>query len=337
MPYDKEPSKSSLLVQYIGIPGVCNSDISQLNITNVPGFLQKAKQNKIPLLFLRTVASLLDGYPLQSTLLRYEEQYQRTLDLTKFVAALLENCETPYTLFKTVKPFPYVPSDIDVLLLSNNDLEKVINTLKGKNCIVLDRDNYGVTMFSLAHRMCIDLTTQVAVSGIIYVNKKVLFDHVSELDFSGTMVRILEPHAELLTVTAHSIFKEQMYTLNDYYAIVMLTQHWEEASKLAEKLHLKHALETVLKMTRTITVNAFGSLNPLMEGFETLGITSAAASSGKDIELPKKYELAPIIVEFLKKFATDRLALNSLSSVTRSLCSPEFYRRIVNHATREKY
>jgi len=337
MSYDKEPSKSSLLVKHIGIPGVSNSDISQLNIKNVPSFLQKAKQNKIPLLFLRTVAPLLDGLPLQSTLLRYEEQYQRTLDLTKFAATVLENSETCYTLFKTVKPFPYVPSDIDVLLLSNDDLENVISALKGEGCIVLDRDSYGATMFSQTHRICIDLTTQVAVSGIIYVNKELLFDHVSELDVCGTMVRTLEPPVELLTVVAHSIFKEQMYTLSDYYSIVMLTQHWEEASKLAEKLHLKHALETALRMTQTITVNAFGPLNPLTERFKTLGITSASASSCKDIELPKKYELAPIIVEFLKKFATDRLALNSLSSATRSLCSPEFYRRIVNHATREKY
>lgn len=337
MQYDNEKSKSTLLVKLIGIPDICKPASPQLRTENIPGFLQTAEQNKIPLLFLRAAAESSKEYPIKSTLLRYEEKYRRTLDLITFVTCLLEKRRTRYTLFKTLKPFPYTPSDVDVLLWSDEDLKTVTRTLKCEGCVPLERNVYGVTMFSPSHRMNIDLTTQVAVSGLIYMNKELLFDHVDELEVCGELVRTLEPHADILAVTAHSIFKEQMYTLNDYYTFTMLTQHWKETSKLAEKLHLKHALETALRMTEAITSNAFGSSNPLTKEFKALGITHATASSGKDIELPKKYDLATIIVEFFKKITADPLAMNSLSSAAQSFYNPAFYRKIVEHATRGKY
>jgi len=335
MQYENK-NKAALLVKTVGVPGVCSPVCSPLKIEDFPAFLRLAEKNKIPLLFLRAVAPYLEYPSVSSTLLRYEERYQRTLDLIKFVADLLEQEKISYTIFKTMKPFPYVPSDVDVLLQSDEDLKTVVKTLTAEGCIVLDNDLYGVTMFSPAHEMNIDITIQVAVSGIVYVNKKLLFNHVSEVEFDGKTVRTLEPCVDLLVVTGHSVFKEQMYTLSDYYAFVMFPQHWAEASELADKFHLKHALETVLKVTKNITVNAFGSCNPLTESFDASGITYDSSKS-KDFGIPKKYALSAVLVEFSKKIATDPITLSSLSSAFRSFCNPSFYLKLVEHATREKY
>ena len=334
---DSKTLKSTLIVKSIGIPDVCSPNLAHLRIENVPSFLQIAEKNKISLLFLRAIVSGVDGHPFMSALLQYEQRYQRTLELVKFVASILEKEKISYTLFKTLKPFPYVPSDVDILLWSNNDLKIFERRLNSENCVSLERDAYGVTMFSPTHKLNIDLTTQIAVSGMVYLNKELIFDHISEIEFHGNTVRTLEPAAELLAVTAHSIFKEQMFTLSDYYTLVLLAQHWGEASKLAEKLHLKHALETVLRLTETITLNAFGSLNPLSKKTIALGITHESTSSDKDIELPKKYDVSTMIVELLKKLATDPIATSSLSNIARSFYDPAFYRKIVEHVTREKY
>jgi len=336
MPSDKK-NPTALLVKAIGVPGVCGSVCSQLTTKNFHFFLKLAEKNKIPLLFLRTVAPNFKNSSIKSSLLRYEESHQRTLDLIKFVAGLLENEGTPYTIFKTIKPFPYVPSDVDVLLRSDQDLKTVVKALMAKGCIVLDGDTYGVTMFSPAHKMNIDITTQVAVSGIVYVNKKLLFDHVHEVEIDGTMVRTLEPHVDLLVVTGHSVFKEQMYTLSDYYTFVMSLQQWEKASKLADKFHLKPALETVLKITETLTLNAFGSCNIITKRFSPLRITHESTFRDKNIDMPKKYDLSTILVDFSKKIATDPDTLRSLSSAFRSCCNPSFYLKLVEHVTREKY
>jgi len=337
MKCSNKKSNSGLLVKFIGIPSVCKPSLSQLRTENVLDFLQIAEQNKIPLLFLRTVADILEDNPTKSILLRYEEKYKKVLDFITFIAYLLEKREIHYTLFKTLKPFPYVPSDVDVLLWSDEDLKKVVVTLKAEGHLVLERDVYGVTMFSPSLGMNIDLTTQVAVSGLVYMNKKLLFGHMSELEVDGTIVQTLKPYADLLAVAAHSVFKEQMYTLSDYYTFSTLPQHWREASELAEKLQLKHVLETALRITEAVTLDAFGSLNPLTKEFRTLRITNPAASSGEDIELPKKYDLSIIAVQFLKKIMADPLAMNSLSTAARSFCNLAFYRKIMEHATRKKY
>lgn len=337
MKYSNEKSKSALLVNLIGIPNVRKPNLSQLKTENITSFLKLAEKNKIPLLFLREVASKIERDSIRTTLLQYEEKYEKSLDLTKFVASLLKNSGVHYTFFKTLKPFPYVPSDVDVLFWTNNDLKKAVRTLTGEGCIVLNRDAYGVTMFSPLHNMNIDLTTQIAVSGLIYVNKKLLVDQVNELEFYGTMVRTLSSPADLVVVTAHSIFKEQMFILSDYYFLVMFKQYWEESSELAKKLHLSHALKTMLKMTGAVTLDAFGSLTSLTEEFKTLGITHMGISCKKNIRLPKKYNLGTIMVEFLKKLTTDPSTMNSLPSVARSLCNPAFYLKTLEHATRKRY
>lgn len=334
---DNKTSKSICVVKSIGIPDVCNSNLTHLRTDDVPSFLQVAEKNKIPLLFLRAVVPDVDGHPFMSALLQYEQRHQRTLDLVKFVASILEEEKISYTFFKTLKPFPYVPSDVDVLLWSNDDLKTLEKRLNTEKCVSLERDVYGITMFSPAHKLNIDLTTQIAVSGMKYMNKERVFNHIHEIDFCETVVRTLEPSAELLAVTAHSVFKEQMFTLSDYYTIVLLVQHWEEASKLAEQLHLKHALETVLRLTNSITLNAFGFLEQFSSKTNALGINQEPLSCNKYIKLPKKYDLSTIMVELLKKVATDSTAASSLPTVAKSFGDPAFYRKIVEHVMREKY
>lgn len=336
MNLDNKTSKSTLIVKSIGIPDVCNP-LMRLRIENVPTFLQIAEKNKIPLFFLRRIGSGVDASPCISTLLRYEQRYQKTFNLVKFVAGILEKEKISYTFFKTLKPFPYVPSDVDILLWSNKDLKTLEERLKSKDCISLKKDAYGLTMFSPSHNLNIDLTTQIAVSGMVYINKELIFDHVKELDVYGNVVRTLEPSAELLAVIAHSVFKEQMFTLSDYYTLVLLAKHWEEASKLAGKLHLKSAFETVLRLTETVTLNAFGSLTPLFKKFIMLGIRHNSTSYDKAIELPKKYDLSTIVVELFTKVAIDPIARSSLFSVARSFYNPSFYQKMVEHITRENY
>jgi hypothetical protein len=330
-------SKSTLVVRSIGIPGVFNPTLTNLRTEDVPSFLQVAEKNKIPLLFLRTIVSGVSDHPFVSALLRYEQRHQRTLDLVKFVSSILEEEKIRYTFFKTLKPFPYVPSDVDILLWSNDDLKSLEKRLNGEDCVSLERDAYGVTMFNSTYKLNIDLTTQIAVSGMVYMNKELIFDHVNEINFYGNMVQTLDPPAELLAVMAHSVFKEQIFTLSDYYTLVLSAQYWEEASKLAEKLHLKHALETVLKLTNSITVSAFGSLRPLSRKTKALEINYEPTFSDEEIELPKKYDLSSMIVELLKKFATDSNTTRSLSTAAKSFGDPAFYRKIIEHITREKY
>jgi hypothetical protein len=337
MEYNNTKSKTASLVKLIGIPGVCKSSSSQLRTEDLQSFLQIAKQNKIPLLFLRAIADKLEDYQFRSELLRYEEKHKKFLDLIVFIAYLLEKVGTHYTLFKTLKPFPYVPSDVDILLLSDGDLKTVAKSLEREGCIPLERNIYGITLFSPKHKMNIDITTQVAVSSLIYMNKASLFNYIKQSEMHGTCIQTLEPSVDLLAVAAHNLFKEQLYMLSDYYTLIMLSEHWKETLKIAGKFYLKHAIETALKMTRAVTFVAFGSSSPLMQKFEELDISNATELIDRKFELPRKYDLSTIVLAFLNKIKADPVSKNSLPLMALSASHPTFYKKIIEHATRKKY
>lgn len=333
MQFTKKNSKSTFLMRLIGIGEIC-APTAHLENTDVPSFLPIAEQNKIPLLFLKAVACNIKNRNIQHILSQYEEQHKNTLELIASTANLLEKIGVPYTFFKTLKPFPHTPSDIDILLLSDENLKNATKALKNQGCALLEKSIYGVTMFSPKHKMNIDLTTQIAVSSLIYLNKGLLFDYVSAFKIYGMPVQTLEPSADLLAFAAHGIFKEQMYTLNDYYTFTMLLQHWKEAMELAERFHLKHALGIVLRMTMAATLFAFGSANPLAKKFEEIGVTELNRG---EFELPKKYDLATLIIAFLKKIREDPVSGKSMSLMARSVSNLAFYKKVLGHVTRQTY
>jgi len=336
MQFSRENSKSISLVRHIGIPNICKP-ILKLENNSFPTFLATAEQNKIPLFFLKTAACGIKNHDVQYVLSQYEKKHKNTLDLITSTAQLLEKIGACYSFLKTLKPFPYTPSDIDVLLWSNENLGTIVKILKSQGCIPLEKSAYGITMFSPKYKMNLDLTTQIAVSGLIYVDKESLSSCISQFEIGGSIVQTLKPSADLLVVAAHSIFKEQTYTLSDYYTFVLLTQYWKEAAKLAKELHLKHAFNTVLKMTEAVTIIAFGSANSLMKSFEEVGITNAEETSGQEFELPKKYDLATLSIAFLKKIKDDPMSKKSLFHIAQSASHPTFYKRLLEHALRKTY
>lgn len=336
MHFTNKNSKSKSLVRLIGIPGICEP-ATRLENKDIPRFLPVAQQNKIPLLFLETAANNIESHNIQAILSLYQKRHRNALDLMTFTANLLEEKGISYTFFKTLKPFPHTPSDIDILLWSDENLKTITKELKIQGCIPLEKNTYGVTLFSPKHKMNIDLTTQIAVSGLIYVNKELLFDYTGKVEKYGTTIHTVETSADLIVVAAHNMFKEQMYTLNDYYTFAMLTQHWKKAAKIAKEFHLEHALYIILKMAKTITLIAFGPMSPLMKKFEEAGVTNTAELISEDFELPKKYDIATLAVAFLKKIKADPISLNSLPLMARSASKPFFYKKIVEHAIRKTY
>jgi len=335
MQFTDKASKSIVLVRLIGIPDICKPT-TNVGKESIPNFLSLAEQNKIPLLFLETAAYDTENQNIQRILSQYRERRKNASDLIAFAANLFEKIGVRYTFFKTLKPFPYTPSDVDVLLWSDNSLKTVAKALKNQGCISLEKNAYGVTMFSPKHKMNIDLTTQIAVSGLIYMNKKLLFNHLCKVEVNEKTVQTVKPSVDLLVVAAHSIFKEQTYTLSDYYTVVMFTEYWREATKLAEKFHLKQAFDMALKMAKEVTMNAFGSRSALMRKFMEVGVVNVAESDEK-FELPKKYDLTTLMVAFLKKVLEDPVSKQSLPFMAQSVSNPAFYRRIIAHVTRKTY
>jgi len=196
-------------------------------------------------------------------------------------------------------------------------------------------------MFGVSKGINIDLTTEVAASSFIYLDKSLLFEHVNQVKVDGFKVQTLQPRADLVTVAAHSLYKGQMYTASDYYTFALSSQHYQEALKLAESAHTKFALEIASKLTHDITINVFGPSNPLAEKIESLfrsaGTVNAAASTNRSLHLPMKYGPHLPMRGLLEKILGDPTSRGSLPSALKSAFNPKFFTKLSEHTTRKGY
>jgi len=334
----KKCGDALLLIKSIGLPGLMEGKVTPLN--EALSLLQLAELNKIPLLFLESLRKFRKHPLLEAQHSRYRNKHRKTLDLIALVSSLLEESSIRYTVFKTLKPFPYTPADIDVLLWSERDLTKASQILEKRGLKPLDRDPYGLTMFGVSKGINIDLTTEVAASSFIYLDKSLLFEHVNHVEVDGFKVQTLQPRADLLAVAAHSLYKEQVYTASDYYNFALSSQHYQEALKLAERAHTKFVLETALKLTHDITIHAFGSDNSLIESLKNPLQTvdmNRRIQTGERFDLPMKYSPRTLLRGLSRKLLEDPVSRNSLPVALKSTLQPKFINRLLEHITRNGY
>jgi len=326
------------LIKSIGLPGLIGGEAHPAN--KALSTLQLAELNKMPLFFLESLR-ILKRYPsFEAKLSRYKDKHRKTLDLIAMVSSLLEESGIRYTILKTLKPFPYTPADIDVLLWSSKDFTKASQILEKKGLKPLGKDPYGLTMFSIDHDVNVDLTTEVAVSSLIYLDRTLLFNHVSRVKVDGFEVQTLKPHADLVTTAAHCMYKEQMYMLSDYYTFALSSRYYQEALGLAESVHTKFALEVALKLTYDITINAFGPDNSLIERLEnslqTVNV-NRMIQTRKCFDLPMKYPPSIVLRGLSEKLLEDHVSRNSLPTALKSTLQPKSINKLLNHIMRKGY
>jgi len=329
---------SLLLIKAIGLPQLLEGENPQHN--EASKLFQLAELNKITLLFLESLKGFRKPPPLESQLARYRDRHQRTLDLITLVSSQLNSLEIRYTLFKTLKPFPYTPADIDILLWSKRGLSKTSHGLEKKNLKPLDWDLHGLTMFSFDHGINVDLTTEIAASSFVYLDKKALFEHSSQVKVHGSKVQTLQPYADLVVVAAHCMYKEQMFTLSDYYTFGLLSRYYQEALEFAEKTHAEFALETALKLTHDITISAFGSDNALAKRLENSlqkMDMSRMPRMDKNFDLPIKYPSRIVLRGLFEKILEDPITRNSLPAALESTLQPKSINKLLTHMKRKGY
>jgi hypothetical protein len=294
------------LVKAIGLP--CKIDGQPVMTSEKMSLLNLAETNKIPLLYLESQRFKDDPF-FENQRSIYQNRHQHTLALAVQVSELFEKYGVKYVFFKTLKPFLYTPSDVDVLVWSKTDLEKACLVLKANGFRVLDSDFYGSTLYSPTHQLNVDLTLEVAVSGFVYLNKARLFDCSGQVKIGGSDVNTLKPYADLVTIAAYCLYKEQMFLLSDYYSLAVCADRLGEALIFADSVHVESTLMYATQLACNITQAAFGSENILKKA---LGCTLNANEVNERFDLPKKYPLNIVASAFTKKLLEDSKARNSL-------------------------
>ena len=274
-------------------------------------------------------------------------KYLETVDTIVRVSQVLSNANLDHTIFKTIRPYRYSPADIDVLIFGKkSDYVKSVKAMKNIGYEVVALGPRSTTLRDREANIGIDLYEQVAVSFITYMDKQTLkkYTTITKLP-NGNYVKSLMPEADLSCIITHSIVKEQMYTLSEYYTFIhyLKQMNIDNFVQLVRHNNIVSAVRTHASITallhkvahKTIPKQLQQILDNLgQENFETTKLIE------NEYETPHKYH--PITVaKSLLEIAKGKKCRSSMAIQIYQMVHPSFAKKflkiLIEHITRETY
>lgn len=347
-------SDTLLLMKVIGIPNIQTEPIKDLNEATLIRLFPLAVRNKVPLLFLENALDLCkDSNYLQSIYEDYAEKSQSAKSLIKEIAEALVQNQVDYVIFKTIKPFRSVGADVDVIFFSRQDLTRAWYSLQEIGCKLAGYGAFSVTLYNPTYKMNVDLHLQMSVSRLVYMNKQLLQEYVTETNFNGALVPVFENPASLVIDAAHSIHKEQLFMLSDYYTTIFETSNMNKQQRksmmnLAELSHVAFCLKAVLMLVDKLTAVAFkkniSAINEMAQmvhvnKFEDKAIRILITHFEQNLKLPYKYHPMTVAVAFMARVFKDPMLRGTLAGQFKEMVTnmPYLLENTLLHVKRETY
>ncbi len=123
--------------------------------------------------------------------------------------------QMPYVIIKTIKTFPYVGSDIDVIVLNDSDFDGYIKDLIAAGYVPGGGSKKTeLTMRKEINKFecLIDVHQTMSAGGIEYIPKDLFEDNI---EFTSEGQPITTPELDLVILMFHSVWKEFTLPLSD--------------------------------------------------------------------------------------------------------------------------
>ena len=260
--------------------------------------LTHARKNKVLLHLLRVLD--IQG-PLRE---QQESGMRRVIKVVQVISRLLKDYD--YAFFKLIKPVSYVPADVDILVRACQ-AKKVVHEIMKLGYRVEVKDSYCITL--IRGHSIIDSYVHPSLGSMVFIDGQKLLEHACIKEFNGIEIRSLEEYAEALVAASHAIYKERIYTLNDYFTVGKWTS--KKTIKLAQELGCEDALKAAINLNRRIR----------------LGM----------LEAPYKIPLPLWLAMLMQKFRRDELTRATSTCLLRTLTSKRAGRMLMSRLTRETY
>lgn len=279
----------------------------------------------------------------------YEKENMRRIEMEHAVAKVsrvLASSNIKHAVFKTIRPYKSTTVDIDTLILKDGDYVKSIEAMKKAGYRLIVRGPRSTTMWDREANIGVDLYEQIAVSFITYIDKQTLKEYfITKALSDGEQIQTMRPEADLACIIAHSIMKEQLYTLSEYYTFLYYLEQLnvEKFLEIAKSNNLTSATRIHTAITALLHRTAHGNtpekLNRILnylgeEDFETTRVIQHNYST------PHKYH-SITIVRSLLEIAKSSTVRKSMSIQLYQIAHPVFARKFLNsllgHVIRETY
>ncbi len=280
----------------------------------------------------------------------YDKEYSRyvkTNDAIARASKVLSDANIEHAFFKTVRPYTSTTVDLDILILKEvNCFLKSVKAMQNAGYELIVRGPRSTTLCDREADIGVDLYEQVAVSFLTYMDKQTLVDYSTTTNLpNGENIRTLTPEADLACIIAHSMIKEQMYTLSEYYTYIFYLRQMNIKNflKIVTQNHIKIAARTHTAITALLHYTAHKTipkeLQQILKGlggenFETTRLAK------REYKTPHKYHpitIAKSLLEITKGRETRKSIATQLIHMLEPQISKDFIRKLTDHVFRETY
>jgi len=297
-------------------------------------------KNKMPLFYLDRLKQAGKLGPLEARYNDMHGKYVTFLESTARVGHLLDSAGIGYVIYKTIRPYPTRPNDIDVLTLApEGGLADASQALLNGGYVTW-RDTFSPHARRLRDPvadMNVDLAGEIAASHVIYLDKRKLATSVCRQEVPGAHdVSGFEPEAELVTVIAHSVIGEQAYTLGEYETVTRMLAAMDDARTDRFVTLLRQCNMTfAARVHLTITVE----LHQQSHGFVPERLAALARQLGTDsgelarlratgLAMPHSYRSATVVRALAEKLHEKRALRSMGKQVVTLTVRPRFARQV---------
>jgi len=333
------------LLRFLGSP-FAQSTIHQLRHNRSIELYNLSMKNRMLFLYLQTLSQkCLHNFA--DTYQKERARYSRTVDAITRASQVLANANIEHAVFKTVRPYASTTVDIDIIIFG--DERNCIRSAKAMQKIGYKIAAIGprsITLLDPVFNIGVDLYDNVAVSFITYLDKEKIAAYVAETKMpNGVWVRTLEPHADLATIIAHSVIKEQLYTLAEYYTFIHYLKNMNimDFIEIVKETNITFATRTHAALTGLLHKAAHKTAPEELQkihsslGEETLETTLLIKNKFKT---PHKYN--PVtLVRALLEIAKGERTRSSMAMQLYNLSKPSLAKDVImklgTHIVRETY
>jgi hypothetical protein len=304
-------------------------------------------KNRMPLLYLEALGKSRRTAFLKLSYKEKCQEYQRTFDAITRISSLLTENNVEHAVFKTIRPYKSTTVDIDIIIFGdrNNYLNAIESARDAKYKVVV----YGprsTTLWDQEANIGVDLYEQVAVSFISYIDKERLLEYINTSRLpNGGCVKTLKPEADLACIIGHSIIKEQMYTLSEYYSFISYLEKMsiDNLLEIARQNNIISAIRTHASITALLyKISRKNIPYGLKKIQDSLGEDSLETTRliNKNFKIPHKYHpitIAKSLLEISKGKATRNSMATQIIKTLNPQFGKKFLRALMDHFRRETY
>lgn len=306
-----------------------------------------ADKNRVRLLYLKSLERNNCLTPLVTEYKELQRRYYESLEVMSRISKALEKTRANYAFFKTIRPYPEVTVDIDTLIF--NGYAEANRALRQANFTFLDSGPLSTTFYEKQAKINVDVYNEVGVSHFVYLDKTRLESSIiPKTILDDRPLNCLHPAADLLAIISHSIIKEQMYVLSEYYTTMCYIHQMSKGDmnnllELAREWKLQKALSTHLSISAVIHKKTYATLPKKLTRLLSeadFNLREAFRVMEKNIVTPYKYHPYTLI-EVLAEKITETKARRSIAAQIYHTMNPAFLHSVaketLRHIARKEY